>query len=110
MVERWDFNTAGDAAESGLVEDDFSTSECGVEHGLIADAAADHLCGGCRALQVGLPAVGEVVQDADVGAALHKRVRDMAADEACSAGDADAAAGVGGVVGFKCGMQHCFRE
>jgi hypothetical protein len=33
----------------------------------------------------------------------------MAADEACPASDADGAAGVGGVVGFECGVQHGSR-
>ena len=106
MIERWNFNTAGDAAHGGLVEDDLRASECGVEHGLIADAAADDLGGGCRALQIGLTAVGEVVQDANVGAALDQRVRDMAADEACPASDADGAVFVGRVVRFECGVQH----
>ncbi len=101
MVERWDFNTAGDAAESGLVEDDFSTGECGIQYGFITDTAADDLCRGCGALQVGLTAVGEVVQDADGSAALHQGVRDMATDEACAASYAYGAAGVGRVTGLE---------
>ena len=71
VIKRWDFNTAGHAAHSGLVEDDFSTGKRGIEDGVIADAAADHLRGGCGALQVGLTAVGEVVQDANRSTALH---------------------------------------
>ena len=106
MVERGDFNTAGDAAHGGLVKDDFGAGECGIQHGVIADAATDDLCRGCAALQVRLPAVGEVVQDADLGAALHKRVRDVAADEACSAGDTDSAACVGGAMRFECMVEH----
>ena len=109
VIKRWDFNTAGHAPHSGLVEDDFSAGNCGIEDGVIADAAADHLRGGGWALQVGLTAVGEVVQDANIGAALNQRVRDMAADEACTASDADGAAGVGGVMGFECRVQHWIR-
>ena len=106
VIKRWDFNTAGNAAHGGLVEDDFSASKRGIEDGVIADAAADHLRGGGWALQVGLTAVGEVVQDAHIGAALNQRVRDMAADEARAASDADGAAFVGRVVRFECGVQH----
>ena len=88
------------------MEDDFSAGECGVEDGVIADAAADHLCRGCGALQVRLPAVGEIIQDPDGGAALHQCVSNMAADEARAAGDTYSAACVGRAVSFECVVEH----
>ncbi len=108
MVADGVFNAGGHAHLCGEMENQFAAFHRSFTRGLIEHVSLDNV--GCG-MEVGDGAAAEIIKHADIGAKGHEGVNDVAANEACPAGDearppAKSAAVQGVPVELESGMGH----